>query len=83
MAGEIVETIVSCSFHLADGSQVKRYIDSYDNNETALKLLVEKRSGKSVFKGISPMVDFYGMVDTRIQTITQPGSHRFVVQAKR
>lgn len=46
--------------------QVKCYINTYDNNETALKLLVEKLLGQSGFKGASPVDAFCGLLDTRI-----------------
>jgi beta-N-acetylhexosaminidase len=57
---------VNCPFHLADVPQVKCYINTYDSQETTLKLLVEKLLGKSAFKGVSPVDAFCGFPDTRI-----------------
>jgi beta-N-acetylhexosaminidase len=57
---------VNCPFHLADAPQVKCYINTYDDREQTLKLLVEKLLGQSDFKGSSPVDAFCGMIDTRI-----------------
>ena len=57
---------VACPFHLADAPQVKCFINTYDNRQTTLKLLVEKLMGRSEFKGVSPVDAFCGFPDTRI-----------------
>jgi beta-N-acetylhexosaminidase len=57
---------VNCPFHLADVPQVKCYINTYDNHEITLQLLVEKLLGKSEFKGVSPVDAFCGFMDSRI-----------------
>ncbi len=55
---------VKCPFHLADVPQVKTYINTYDDNDMTLEVLVEKLVGKSEFKGVSPVDAFCGFEDT-------------------
>ena len=56
---------VQCPFHLADVPQVQTYINTYDDKEGTLKLLVDKMMGRSEFKGVSPVDAFCSLEDTR------------------
>lgn len=64
---EIPTVFVSfnCPFHLADVPQVKNFINCYDAHETTLDALIEKLTGGSEFKGVSPVDAFCGLLDTR------------------
>ncbi len=55
----------NCPFHLIDVPQIKNFINCYDANETTVQALVDKLTGKSEFKGTSPVDAFCGLFDTR------------------
>lgn len=55
----------NCPFHLVDVPQVKNYINCYDSHETTVNALIEKLTGRSDFKGRSPVDVFCGFYDTR------------------
>lgn len=55
-----------CPFHLADAPLVKTYINCYDKKQDTLEALVAKLTGKSTFKGLSPVDAFCGMIDTKL-----------------
>lgn len=52
-------------YHLLDVPMVKTYINGYCNNSYIIDAIVEKITGKSSFKGISPIDPFCGREDTR------------------
>ena len=56
---------VQCPYHLADAPQIQTYINTYDDKEDTLKILVDKMMGRSEFKGVSPVDAFCGLEDTR------------------
>ena len=56
---------VQCPFHLADAPQVQTYINTYDDKEATLRILVDKLMGRSEFKGVSAVDAFCGLEDTR------------------
>ena len=56
---------VQCPFHLVDAPQIQTYINTYDDKEATLKILVDKMMGRSEFKGVSPVDAFCGLEDTR------------------
>ncbi len=47
-------------YHLVDIPMVKTYINGYSNSEFAIKAVVDKITGKSEFKGVSPIDPFCG-----------------------
>lgn len=51
-------------YHLLDFPRVKTYINCYSNGDTYLQQLVEKLTGNSTFKGVSPVDPFCGKWDT-------------------
>lgn len=53
-------------YHLLDVPRVKTYINTYGVNDFTLPLLVEKLTGRSEFKGKSPVDPFCGKWDTRL-----------------
>lgn len=53
-------------YALVDVPQVKTYINTYDDKQFTLELLVDKLEGKSEFTGVSPVDAFCGKIDTRI-----------------
>lgn len=53
-------------YHLLDFPRVKTYINCYSNNDYCLHQLVEKLTGRSEFKGKSPIDPFCGKWDTRL-----------------
>lgn len=53
-------------YHLLDFPRVKTYINCYSNNDHCLRQLVEKLTGRSPFKGVSPVDPFCGKWDTRL-----------------
>jgi len=66
---EVVPTIfisVENPYHLIDVPRVKTYINTYSSSDEVLEALVEKLSGRSEFKGKSPVDAFCGMWDTRL-----------------
>lgn len=57
---------VANPYHLFDIPSVPTFINAYTANEATLKALVDKLTGKSTFKGTSPVDPFVGQFDTRI-----------------
>lgn len=53
-------------YHLLDVPRVKTFINAYNSNDTVLEALLEKLTGKSEFKGKSPVDAFCGRWDTRL-----------------
>lgn len=53
-------------YHLLDFPRVKTYINCYSNNDHCLHQLVEKLTGRSEFKGKSPVDPFCGKWDARL-----------------
>lgn len=53
-------------YHLLDFPRVRTYINCYSNNDRVLDALVEKLTGRSSFKGKSPVDPFCGRWDTRL-----------------
>lgn len=53
-------------YHLLDVPRVKTFINTYGVNDYTLPLLVRKLTGKSAFKGKSPVDPFCGKWDTRL-----------------
>jgi beta-N-acetylhexosaminidase len=53
-------------YHLIDFPRVKTYINCYSGNDNVLKALLDKLTGKSEFKGVSPIDPFCGKWDARL-----------------
>ncbi|MGB8451008.1 MAG: glycoside hydrolase family 3 N-terminal domain-containing protein [Anaerocolumna sp.] len=53
-------------YHLLDFPRVKTYINCYSNNDHCINQLVEKLTGDSKFKGISPIDPFCGKWDAHL-----------------
>lgn len=53
-------------YHLLDVPRVKTYINTYSNNNSSIKALVEKLMGRSEFVGKSPVDAFCGKWDARL-----------------
>lgn len=53
-------------YHLLDVPRVKTYINTYGATDTILETLIGKLTGKSEFKGKSPVDAFCGKWDTRL-----------------
>ncbi len=53
-------------YHLLDFPRVKTFINTYSNNDSCIRALVEKLMGRSPFKGKSPVDAFCGKWDTRL-----------------
>ncbi|MBM7825038.1 beta-N-acetylhexosaminidase [Arcanobacterium pluranimalium] len=53
-------------YALVDVPQVKTYINTYDDKDFTLDLLLDKLEGKSEFVGISPVDAFCGKIDAQI-----------------
>jgi len=53
-------------YHLLDFPRVKTYINCYSNNDHCIHQLVEKLTGRSEFKGISPVDAFCGKWDAHL-----------------
>lgn len=53
-------------YHLLDVPRVKTYINTYNSNDAVLRMLVEKLTGRSEFKGTSPVDPFCGKWDARL-----------------
>lgn len=51
---------------LQDVPRVKTYINAYTATKTTIETVIEKLTGESEFKGISPVDAFCGLPDTRI-----------------
>jgi len=67
-ASEIPTVAISVAhpFHLIDLAMVPTYINTYNASEEAIRQTVAKLTGKSSFKGISPVDAFCGRWDTRL-----------------
>lgn len=57
---------VANPFHLYDVPMVPVGINTYNGSREAIRQAVEKITGKSEFKGNSPVDAFCGMWDTRL-----------------
>lgn len=57
---------VSNPYHLLDVPMVGTYINAYSSNEYVVEALAEKLTGRSEFKGTSPVDPFCGLWDTRL-----------------
>ncbi|NTV89802.1 MAG: glycoside hydrolase family 3 protein [Clostridiales bacterium] len=67
--GEIIPTIfisVENPYHLLDVPRVKTYINTYSSGDAVLASVIDKLSGRSEFKGKSPVDPFCGKWDTRL-----------------
>ena len=53
-------------YHLLDFPRVKTYINCYSNNDHCVRQLVEKLTGRSPFRGKSPVDAFCGKWDTHL-----------------
>lgn len=53
-------------YHLLDVPMIRTYINGYCNSEYVISAIVEKITGKSSFKGKSPVDAFCGRWDTRL-----------------
>ena len=53
-------------YHLQDFPRVKTYINCYSNNDHCLHQLIEKLTGRSTFKGHSPVDAFCGKWDAHL-----------------
>ena len=53
-------------YHLLDVPRVKTFINTYASTDTMLEVLMDKLTGRSAFKGHSPVDAFCGMWDTRL-----------------
>jgi len=53
-------------YHLLDVPRVKTFINTYASTDTILEALMDKLTGRSEFKGTSPVDAFCGMWDTRL-----------------
>ena len=67
-ATEIPTVAISVAhpFHLIDLAIVPTYINTYNAGSEAIKQTVAKLTGKSAFKGVSPVDAFCGRWDTRL-----------------
>lgn len=57
---------VSNPFHLIDAPMVPTYINAYGSDRDCIRQVVEKITGKSEFKGVSPVDAFCSAWDTRL-----------------
>ncbi|MGI8384873.1 glycoside hydrolase family 3 protein [Robertmurraya sp. P23] len=57
---------VANPYHLQDVPMVKTYINAYSSNEFVVKAVIDKITGRSEFKGKSPVDAFCGKWDTRL-----------------
>jgi len=53
-------------YHLLDVPRVKTFINTYASTDNILDALMDKLTGRSEFKGVSPVDPFCGMWDTRL-----------------
>ncbi len=51
-------------YHLIDVPEIKTYINAYTDTEFTIPAVIEKITGKSPFKGVSPVDPFCGRIDT-------------------
>jgi len=67
-ASEIPTVAISLAhpFHLIDLAMVPTYINTYNANEETIRQTVQKLTGKSEFKGISPIDAFCDRWDTKL-----------------
>lgn len=66
---ETIPTIfvsVENPYHLLDVPRVKTFINTYASTDVMLDSLMDKLTGRSTFKGTSPVDAFCGMWDTRL-----------------
>lgn len=54
-------------YHLVDVPRIRTNINTYGSTDEILDELVSKLTGRSPFKGKSPVDAFCGMWDTRLQ----------------
>lgn len=54
-------------YHLADVPRIRTYINTYGSTDEILDQLVDKLTGRSAFKGESPVDAFCGMWDAHLQ----------------
>lgn len=55
---------LSNPYHLQDIPRVRTYINAYTATEVTVRMAIEKLTGKSAFKGVSPVDAFCGLADT-------------------
>jgi beta-N-acetylhexosaminidase len=53
-------------YHLLDVPRVKTFINTYASTDTVMEALIEKLTGRSEFKGVSPVDAFCGLWDARL-----------------
>jgi len=53
-------------YHLLDVPRVRTFINTYNSTDTVLDMLIDKLTGRSQFKGKSPVDAFCGMWDTKL-----------------
>lgn len=65
---EIPTVFISMSnpYHLADVPMISTFINAYSPCQYAVEAVVEKLTGESAFKGVSPVDVFCGLWDTRL-----------------
>ena len=65
---EIPTVFISMSnpYHLADVPMISTYINAYSPCRYAVEAVVDKLTGHSAFKGVSPVDAFCGLWDTRL-----------------
>lgn len=56
---------VANPYHLLDVPMIRTYVNCYSNNNTVLKAVVDKITGKSTFKGKSPVDPFCGRAELK------------------
>lgn len=54
-------------YHLVDVPRMRTYINTYGSTDVVLDALIDKLTGRSPFKGKSPVDAFCGMWDTHLQ----------------
>lgn len=54
-------------YHLADVPRIRTYINTYGSTDVVLDALMDKLTGRSAFKGESPVDAFCGMWDAHLQ----------------
>jgi beta-N-acetylhexosaminidase len=54
-------------YHLLDVPRVRTFINTYNSTDTVLDALMDKLTGRSEFKGKSPVDAFCGMWDTKLK----------------
>lgn len=53
-------------YHLVDVPRIRTFINTYSSSDVTLDMLVEKLTGRSPFRGVSPSDPFCGMWDTHL-----------------